>query len=96
MLLDGSCHCGSVRFTVHAPHPYPFNLCYCSICRKSGVRLRLSPAQGLDPERVGNTCFGLYYERLRCPHWGYLFVGCSSTTARCRTESRRHYELNNW
>ena len=35
MLLEGSCHCGAVRFTVESPHPYPFNLCYCSICRKT-------------------------------------------------------------
>lgn len=35
MRLDGSCHCGAVSFTVEAPHPYPFNLCYCSICRKT-------------------------------------------------------------
>ncbi len=35
MLLEGSCHCKAVRFRVEAPHPYPFNLCYCSICRKT-------------------------------------------------------------
>ena len=35
MHLEGSCHCGKVRFSVKAPHPYPFNLCYCSICRKT-------------------------------------------------------------
>lgn len=35
MELQGSCHCGAVRFTVEAPHPAPFNLCYCSICRKT-------------------------------------------------------------
>jgi hypothetical protein len=35
MQLSGSCHCGAVRFTVECPHPYPFNLCYCSICRKT-------------------------------------------------------------
>ena len=35
MHLKGSCHCGAVRFSVEAPHPYPFNLCYCSICRKT-------------------------------------------------------------
>jgi len=35
MQLQGSCSCGKVRFTVDAPHPYPFNLCYCSICRKT-------------------------------------------------------------
>lgn len=35
MRLEGSCHCKAVRFTVEAPHPVPFNLCYCSICRKT-------------------------------------------------------------
>lgn len=35
MLLEGSCHCGEVAFKVEAPHPYPFNRCYCSICRKT-------------------------------------------------------------
>ena len=35
MFLEGSCHCGQVRFRLEAPHPYPFNLCYCSICRKT-------------------------------------------------------------
>jgi hypothetical protein len=35
MHLEGSCHCKAVRFTVEAPHPVPFNLCYCSICRKT-------------------------------------------------------------
>ena len=35
MLLKGSCHCGSVKFQVESPHPYPYNLCYCSVCRKT-------------------------------------------------------------
>ncbi|MEJ2514312.1 MAG: GFA family protein [Gammaproteobacteria bacterium] len=35
MHLAGSCHCRAVSFTVEADQPYPFNLCYCSICRKT-------------------------------------------------------------
>ena len=35
MLLEGSCHCGAVSFRLKSAHPYPFNLCYCSICRKT-------------------------------------------------------------
>jgi hypothetical protein len=35
MELKGSCHCGAVRFSLGTRHPYPFNLCYCSICRKT-------------------------------------------------------------
>ena len=35
MKLDGSCHCGAVRFSVVSHTPYPFMRCYCSICRKT-------------------------------------------------------------
>lgn len=35
MQLKGSCHCGSVHFTVCSAQPYPYNQCYCSICRKT-------------------------------------------------------------
>ncbi len=36
MLLEGSCHCGAVRFSVVSHTPYPYNRCYCTICRKTG------------------------------------------------------------
>ena len=36
MRLEGSCHCGAVRFSVEAASPVPFMRCYCSICRKTG------------------------------------------------------------
>ncbi len=35
MRLEGSCHCGSVRFSVEAHEPVPFMRCYCAICRKT-------------------------------------------------------------
>lgn len=35
MHLNGSCHCGAVQFSLDCPHPYPFNRCYCSVCRKT-------------------------------------------------------------
>lgn len=36
MLLEGSCHCRAVRFTVQSEYPIPYQRCYCSICRKAG------------------------------------------------------------
>ena len=36
MKLEGSCHCGRVRFSCESDHPYPYQRCYCSICRKTG------------------------------------------------------------
>jgi hypothetical protein len=35
MQLEGSCHCGSVKFSLESAQPYPFMRCYCSICRKT-------------------------------------------------------------
>jgi hypothetical protein len=35
MKLEGSCHCGAVKFSLESAHPYPFMRCYCSICRKT-------------------------------------------------------------
>jgi hypothetical protein len=35
MLLEGSCRCGAVRFSVESQTPYPYMRCYCGICRKT-------------------------------------------------------------
>ena len=35
MRLEGSCRCGAVSFSVDSHTPYPYQRCYCSICRKS-------------------------------------------------------------
>ncbi|MWJ28394.1 GFA family protein [Halomonas sp. ZH2S] len=62
MLLEGSCHCGSVHFSLESPHPYPYQRCYCSICRKTagggGYAINLSgraetlEVQGSEHKRV--------------------------------------------
>ena len=33
--LEGSCRCRAVRFSIDSHTPYPYQLCYCSICRKT-------------------------------------------------------------
>jgi hypothetical protein len=35
MKLKGSCHCGAVHFSLTSSTPYPYQRCYCSICRKT-------------------------------------------------------------
>ena len=35
MKLQGSCHCGAVKFSVESHTPQPYMRCYCSICRKT-------------------------------------------------------------
>ena len=59
MQLQGSCHCKRVNFQVESEHPYPFNLCYCSICRKTagGGGLRLISGELHKVVRQGNRLF---------------------------------------
>jgi hypothetical protein len=33
--LKGSCRCGAASFSLNSHTPYPYQLCYCSICRKT-------------------------------------------------------------
>jgi hypothetical protein len=67
MRLEGSCHCGAVRFSVETAHPYPFNLCYCSICRKTagggGFAINLGGEHG-TLEVQGEDAVAVYRARL--------------------------------
>lgn len=68
MLLEGSCHCRAVTFRVRSRHPYPFNLCYCSICRKTagagGYAINLSGEFG-TLEIEGNEHIAVYRAVMR-------------------------------
>jgi len=60
MKLEGSCHCGSIHFSLESKTPYPYMRCYCSVCRKTtgggGYAINLmAEAESLeihDPHRV--------------------------------------------
>lgn len=73
MRLEGSCHCGGVRFTLSSPHPYPFNLCYCSICRKTagggGYAINLG-GESATLEVAGEQNVRVYHARIRDPDTG--------------------------
>lgn len=63
MLMTGSCRCGAVRFEVASHTPVPYQLCYCSICRKQqgggGYAINLAAlAATLKIEAAGEL--GLY------------------------------------
>ncbi len=68
MQLEGSCHCGAVRFSVESPHPYPFNRCYCSICRKTAGGGGYAINLGGDADTLevtGRESVRVYRARLR-------------------------------
>ncbi len=75
MQLEGSCHCTSVRFTVRSADPYPFNLCYCSICRKTagggGYAINLG-AEYETLEVKGKEHIGTYRAKIPNPETGQI------------------------
>lgn len=67
-MLEGSCHCGAVRFRVESAMPYPYMPCYCSICRKTagggGYAINLG-ADSSTLEIEGGGSLGVYEAVLR-------------------------------
>lgn len=70
MQLEGSCQCGAVRFRVRSAQPYPYQRCYCTVCRKTqgggGYAINL----GADAETLrvtGRARIVLYHARLKEP-----------------------------
>jgi hypothetical protein len=48
MRYNGSCHCGSVRFTVEAPEKIEAHDCNCSICSMSGYLALILPVSKFE------------------------------------------------
>ncbi|MGD9913742.1 MAG: GFA family protein [Rhizobiaceae bacterium] len=61
--LKGSCRCGAVSFEMHSHTPVPYQLCYCSICRKQqgggGFAINLG-ALTKGMKVTGKRSIGLY------------------------------------
>ncbi|MBA1288639.1 GFA family protein [Pseudomonas japonica] len=67
MHLEGSCHCGAVRFSLDSPHPYPYQRCYCSICRKTqgggGYAINLG-GDARSMKVTGEDSINVYHARM--------------------------------
>ena len=84
MNLEGSCHCGGVRFTLESVHAYPFNYCYCSICRKTagggGYAINLS-ADNATLQVQGEDNISVYRAKVQNP----------DSAAVTESPARRHF-----
>jgi hypothetical protein len=68
MTLSGSCRCGGVSFSLVSHTPYPYQLCYCTICRKTagggGFAINLmGEAKSLKVK--GKKRLGVYHAEIR-------------------------------
>jgi hypothetical protein len=72
MLLEGSCHCGVLKFRVISPSSYPYLLCYCSICRKTagggGYAINLGALSETLEVVEGEENLSVYRARIEDPN----------------------------
>ena len=65
--LEGSCRCGAVNFEADSHTPYPYQLCYCSICRKTagggGFAINIM-AVNQSLKITGERALGLYRAKI--------------------------------
>src|SRR3546814_5933922 len=65
--LEGSFRCGGVRFSAESHTPYPYQRCYCTICRKTagggGYAINLM-ADGASLKVRGRKWLGIYSAKL--------------------------------
>ena len=70
MRLQGSCHCGAVRFSLESATPYPYQRCYCSICRKTqgggGYAINLG-GDARTMKVTGAKNISIYHARIKNP-----------------------------
>lgn len=70
MHLEGSCHCGAVRFSLESDSPYPYMHCHCSICRKTAGGGGYAINLGGDARTMkvrGAASLGIYQAVMREP-----------------------------
>jgi hypothetical protein len=81
--LRGTCRCGAVGFAVESHTPFPYQLCYCSICRKTagggGYAINLM-GDAASLEVTGRDRLGVYRAEI------------ADAEGHCeRSEAQRHF-----
>lgn len=70
MKLEGSCHCGAVHFSLESHSPYPYQRCYCSICRKTqgggGYTINIG-GDAKSMKLTGREHITIYHAKMRNP-----------------------------
>ena len=73
MTLDGSCRCGAVRFSMRSHAPQPYQLCYCTICRKTagggGYAINLM-GEAATLAALGREATSIYHAQIEEPEAG--------------------------
>jgi hypothetical protein len=83
--LEGSCRCGAITFRCDSHTPVPYQLCYCSICRKTagggGYAINLGGMASTLEIDAAPGSLGIYQAEI-----------CDEEDGACRTSTgQRHH-----
>lgn len=80
-MLEGSCHCGAVAFTVDAEPPEEAISCNCSHCRRKGLLLAFYPAEQFALEQGADALSSYFFNRHAIEHQFCTTCGCQPFAA---------------
>ncbi len=69
MMFQGSCHCGTVKFSVDAEMPTQAMSCNCSICRRKGMLMAFFPVAKFKLEQGEGALQAYLFSKHRLSHW---------------------------
>src|ERR1700712_3230812 len=81
--ISGSCGCGAIRYTLHAP-PKELTSCYCITCRK----LHSAPFATFGRTQVSEV---VWDSRETLVHRRYSSIGSRATCSRCGSQVYMEY-----
>lgn len=75
-MLEGSCHCGAVTFTVDAEPPAEAISCNCSHCGRKGLLLAFYPAEQFTLGRGEDALTSYFFNKHAIEHQFCTTCGC--------------------
>lgn len=75
-MLNGSCHCGAVAFTVDADPPAEAISCNCSHCRRKGFLLAFYPVEQFTLAKGEGALQSYFFNRHAIEHLFCQTCGC--------------------
>ncbi|AFK62647.1 glutathione-dependent formaldehyde-activating protein [Advenella kashmirensis WT001] len=90
----GSCHCGTVTFTVNAEIPSQAISCNCSICRRTGSLLTFVPADQFELNSGNDQLKTYEFNKHKIQHQFCQRCGIQSFSSGLLPDGTRSYAVN--
>lgn len=77
-MIEGSCHCGEVTFSVDAETPKSAISCNCSHCQRKGLLLGFFPREQFTLQSGADTIKSYFFNTHKIEHQFCTTCGCQA------------------